>query len=145
MVREAGADEVIPVEGFKDADRELTRGRGVDIAVDPGGGERFTDSLRSLAPEGRLLVAGFADGEIPTVKANRVLLNNLNVVGVGSGAFWTHRPTHLRDQWHEISLLQADGRLRPIMGGTFPLNRAADALHAIDELRAIGNLMLEVR
>jgi NADPH2:quinone reductase len=145
VVREAGAHEVIPVEGFKDAARELTHGRGVDIVVDPVGGDRFTDSLRSLAPEGRLLVIGFTGGEIPTVKVNRLLLNNLDVVGVGWGAFWAPRPAHLRDQWHDISLLLADGRLRPIMGQTFPLDRAADALHAIGDRRATGNLMLKVR
>ena len=80
-------------EGFKDAVKELTNGRGVDIVVDPVGGDRFTDSLRSLAPGGRLLVIGFTGGEIPTVKVNRLLLNNIDVVGVGWGAWAGRTPT----------------------------------------------------
>ena len=79
---------MVLADGFKDAVKELTDGRGVDIVVDPVGGDRFTDSLRSLAPGGRLLVIGFTGGEIPTVKVNRLLLNNVDAVGVGWGA-WT--------------------------------------------------------
>jgi NADPH2:quinone reductase len=145
VVRAAGADEVIGVEGFKDAVKGLTRDRGVDIVVDPVGGDRFTDSLRSLAPEGRLLVIGFTGGEIPTVKVNRLLLNNLDVVGVGWGAFWSPRPAFLRDQWTEISPFLADGRLRPLLGRRWPLEEAPAALHAIAERRATGNLMLDLK
>jgi NADPH2:quinone reductase len=144
-VRAAGANEVISVEGFKDRARELTGGRGVDIVVDPVGGDRFTDSLRSLAPEGRLLVIGFTGGDIPTVKVNRLLLNNLDVVGVGWGAFWTPRPTYLRDQWFELSTLMSTGRLVPVVGQTYGLENATDALHSISERRATGNLMLNIR
>ena len=88
VARAAGATDVVLADGFKDAVAELTGGRGVDIVMDPVGGDRFTDSLRSLAPGGRLLVVGFTGGEIPTVKVNRLLLNNIDVVGVGWGA-WT--------------------------------------------------------
>ena len=89
VARAAGATDVVLADGFKDAVAELTGGKGVDIVMDPVGGDRFTDSLRSLAPAGRLLVVGFTGGEIPTVKVNRLLLNNIDVVGVGWGA-WTH-------------------------------------------------------
>jgi NADPH:quinone reductase-like Zn-dependent oxidoreductase len=85
VARAAGASDVVLADGFKDAVKELTDGRGVDIVVDPVGGDRFTDSLRSLAPGGRLLVVGFTGGEIPTVKVNRLLLNNVDAVGVGWG------------------------------------------------------------
>ena len=88
IAKAAGASDVVLADGFKDAVKELTDGRGVDIVVDPVGGDRFTDSLRSLAPGGRLLVIGFTGGEIPTVKVNRLLLNNVDAVGVGWGA-WT--------------------------------------------------------
>ena len=87
IARSAGATDVVLADGFKDAAKELTNGRGVDMVVDPVGGDRFTDSLRSLAPGGRLLVIGFTGGEIPTVKVNRLLLNNIDVVGVGWGAW----------------------------------------------------------
>ena len=90
VARAAGATDVVLADGFKDAVKELTDGRGVDIVVDPVGGDRFTDSLRSLAPGGRLLVIGFTGGEIPTVKVNRLLLNNVDAVGVGWGAWTLH-------------------------------------------------------
>ncbi|MBU3686585.1 MAG: NADPH:quinone oxidoreductase family protein, partial [Mycobacterium sp.] len=68
VARANGATDVVLADGFKDAVAELIGGRGVDIVMDPVGGDRFTDSLRSLAPAGRLLVVGFTGGEIPTVK-----------------------------------------------------------------------------
>ena len=116
MARAAGADETVPADGFLARVKELTGGRGVDLVVDPVGGDRFTDSLRSLAPEGRLLVIGFTGGEIPTVKVNRLLLNNIAVVGVGWGAFGSRAPGYLQEQWAELLPLLEDGRLDPVLG-----------------------------
>jgi NADPH2:quinone reductase len=143
--RAAGAHDVVLVDGFRDAVMELTHGRGVDVVVDPVGGDRFTDSLRSLATEGRLLVVGFAGGEIPTVKVNRLLLNNVEVVGVGWGAFFLPRRGYLQEQWAELEPLLADGRLDPPLGTTYPLADAADALAELDERRATGKVVLTPR
>jgi NADPH:quinone reductase len=85
VARSAGCAEVVLAEGFRDAVRDLTGGAGVDLVVDPVGGDRFTDSLRCLRPLGKLLVVGFTAGDIPTVRVNRLLLNNIDVVGVGWG------------------------------------------------------------
>lgn len=85
VARAAGADHAVLVDGFKDAAKEITGGAGVDVVVDPVGGDRFTDSLRSLGDDGRLAVVGFTAGDIPTVKVNRLLLNNISVVGAGWG------------------------------------------------------------
>ncbi|WP_031510309.1 NADPH:quinone oxidoreductase family protein [Streptomyces megasporus] len=145
VARRAGAHETVPVEGFRQAVAELTEGRGVDVVVDPVGGDRFTDSLRALAPEGRLLVVGFTGGEIPTVKVNRLLLNNIEVVGVGWGAFWLPRPEYLREQWEEILPHLEAGRLDPLVGSTHPLERAADALRELDGRGAVGKVVLRVR
>lgn len=109
----AGATDVVLADGFKDAVKELTHGRGVDIVVDPVGGDRFTDSLRSLAPGGRLLVVGFTGGEIPTVKVNRLLLNNIDVVGVGWGAWAGTHPGALAEQWAGLERLLTSGELAP--------------------------------
>lgn len=109
----AGATDVVLAEGFKDAVQELTNGRGVDIVVDPVGGDRFTDSLRSLAAGGRLLVIGFTGGEIPTVKVNRLLLNNIDVVGVGWGAWSLTHPDALAQQWSQLERLLRSGKLPP--------------------------------
>ncbi len=145
VARRAGAHETVPVEGFRQAVAELTEGRGVDVVVDPVGGDRFTDSLRALAPEGRLLVVGFTGGEIPTVKVNRLLLNNIEVVGVGWGAFWLPRPEYPREQWEEILPHLKAGRLDPLVGSTHPLERAADALRELDGRGATGKVVLRVR
>ena len=143
--RAAGAHHVVPVEGFRQAVAELTAGRGVDIVVDPVGGDRFTDSLRSLATEGRLLVIGFTAGDIPTVKVNRLLLNNISVVGVGWGAFWMPRIDYLAQQWADLEPLVASGQLVPLVGAVHPLAEAATAVAALDERRATGKVLLQVR
>lgn len=104
-----GADHAIPVEGFLNSVRDLTAGQGADIVVDPVGGDRVTDSLRCLAPFGRLLVLGFTSGEIASVKTNRLLLNNLDVVGVGWGAYVMERPGFMRRQWDDL-VQQMDSR-----------------------------------
>jgi len=108
IARAAGATDVVLADGFKDAAKELTNGRGVDIVVDPVGGDRFTDSLRSLAPGGRLLVIGFTGGDIPTVKVNRLLLNNVSTVGVGWGAWALSHPGYLSEQWADLEPLLAE-------------------------------------
>ena len=145
VARAAGAHETVLADGFRDAVRSLTDGRGVDLVVDPVGGDRFTDSLRSLAQEGRLLVIGFTGGEIPTVKVNRLLLNNLSVVGVGWGAYWTRRPGYLQEQWAELLPLLEAGTLDPVIGTTHPLEDAAAALLELDERRAAGKVLLTTR
>ncbi|MBK6764626.1 MAG: NADPH:quinone oxidoreductase family protein [Micrococcales bacterium] len=141
----AGADSAVPVDGFRQAVSAATGGRGVDLVVDPVGGDRFTDSLRSLAPEGRLLVIGFTAGEIPTVKVNRLLLNNISVVGVGWGAYWLARPEFLREQWEVLTPMLDDGSLSPLVGSVYDLDDAAAALTDLDERRALGKVLLRVR
>lgn len=142
----AGADDVVAAEGFLATVMELTGGRGVDVVVDPVGGDRFTDSLRSLAVEGRLLVIGFTGGEIPTVKVNRLLLGNTSVVGVGWGGFWLpRRPEYPAEQWADLMELWGRGALRPPIGATFDLAEAGAAISALDERRARGKVLLRVR
>ena len=145
VARQAGADTVVLAEGFRQAVAEATGGRGVDIVVDPVGGDRMTDSLRSLAPEGRLLVIGFTAGEIPTVKVNRLLLNNISVVGVGWGAYWMQRPEYLGEQWAELVPLLRDGALQPPIGSVHALDDVRSALSEIDERRALGKVLLRLR
>ncbi|CAL9579519.1 NADPH:quinone oxidoreductase family protein [Streptomyces radiopugnans] len=145
VARRAGAHETVLAEGFRQSVAELTGGRGADVVLDPVGGDRFTDSLRSLAPEGRLLVVGFTGGEIPTVKVNRLLLNNIEVVGVGWGAFWLPRPEYLREQWEEILPHLESGALDPLVGSVHPLEGAADALRELDGRGAAGKVVLRVR
>lgn len=140
VARAAGATHVVAVEGFRHAVKALG---GVDVVVDPVGGDRFTDSLRCLRPEGRLLVIGFTAGEIPTVKVNRLLLNNVDVVGVGWGGFALGRPGYAATQWAELVPHLRAGKLDPLLSATFPLEEAAEALALIDERRVTGKVVLE--
>ncbi|HYB39671.1 MAG TPA: NADPH:quinone oxidoreductase family protein [Mycobacterium sp.] len=145
IARAAGATDVVLTEGFKDAAKELTSGRGVDVVVDPVGGDRFTDSLRSLAPAGRLLVIGFTGGEIPTVKVNRLLLNNIDVVGVGWGAWAGTHPGALAEQWAELERLLTSGQLSPPEPVIYPLEEAAAAIASLENRTAKGKVVLRVR
>jgi NADPH:quinone reductase len=145
IARAAGATDVVLADGFKDAVKELTGGRGVDVVVDPVGGDRFTDSLRSLAPGGRLLVIGFTGGEIPTVKVNRLLLNNVDVVGVGWGAWAGTHPGALTEQWAELEKLLASGKLPPPEPVVYPLDEAAAAIASLENRTAKGKVVLLVR
>jgi NADPH2:quinone reductase len=140
----AGAHATVGVRGFREAVRELTGGAGVDLVVDPVGGDRFTDSLRSLAPEGKLLVIGFTAGDIPTVRVNRLLLNNIDVVGVGWGAFALGRPGYLARQWAVLESHLRSGALNPLISATISLELAADALAIIDERRVTGKVVLQL-
>jgi NADPH2:quinone reductase len=145
VARAAGATDVVLADGFKDAVAELTGGRGVDIVMDPVGGDRFTDSLRSLAPAGRLLVVGFTGGEIPTVKVNRLLLNNIDVVGVGWGAWTLTHPDSLAQQWNGLAALLSSGKLAVPQPDVYPLARAADAVAALENRTARGKVVVRVR
>ncbi|BAX91540.1 NADPH:quinone oxidoreductase family protein [Mycobacterium shigaense] len=141
----AGATDVVLADGFKDAVKKLTDGRGVDIVVDPVGGDRFTDSLRSLVAGGRLLVIGFTGGEIPTVKVNRLLLNNIDVVGVGWGAWAGSHPGALTEQWSALERLLSSGQLPAPQPDVFPLQEAAAAVASMENRTAKGKVVLRVR
>src|SRR5438309_4186914 len=109
VAREAGADEVVRSDGpWKDQAKELSDG-GVDVVLDPVGGDRFTDSLRSLGEGGRVVVVGFTGGSIPEVKVNRLLLGNTEVIGAGWGAYVMSKPDVNRQIGDEIAKLIDSG------------------------------------
>jgi NADPH:quinone reductase len=142
VARAAGAQHVVEAEGFRDAVQELTGGEGVDVVLDPVGGDRVTDSLRCLRRRGRLLVVGFTAGEIPTVKVNRLLLNNLDVIGVGWGALRLAEPGYPARQWAELLPDLRAGRLLPPIGARCPLEDATRAVASLEERRAAGKVLL---
>jgi NADPH2:quinone reductase len=144
VARAAGADEVLRADGpWKDQAKELSGG-GVDVVLDPVGGDRFTDSLRSLRERGRAVVVGFTGGSIPEVRVNRLLLGNLEVIGAGWGAYVMGKPEVTRDIGAELDRLVRAGFVRPVIGARFPLDRAADALKLIDGRGATGKVVLDV-
>ncbi|AXK87639.1 NADPH:quinone oxidoreductase family protein [Nocardia farcinica] len=140
-----GATDVVLTEGWLAAVKELTGGRGVDIVLDPVGGDRFTDSIRSLASAGRLLVVGFTAGEIPTVKVNRLLLKNVEVVGAAWGEWVMSHPGYLAEQWAEVEPLLASGAIAPPQPVLYPLDRAAEAVASLDNRTATGKVVVTVR
>ncbi|MBF6362129.1 NADPH:quinone oxidoreductase family protein [Nocardia farcinica] len=140
-----GATDVVLTEGWLAAVKELTGGRGVDIVLDPVGGDRFTDSIRSLASAGRLLVVGFTAGEIPTVKVNRLLLKNVEVVGAAWGEWVMSHPGYLAEQWAEVEPLLASGAIAPPQPVLYPLERAAEAVASLDNRTATGKVVVTVR
>ena len=146
LAREAGADEAVLLDGFRDAVRDLTDGKGVDVVMDVVGGDAFTDSLRSLAEGGRLLVVGFASGQgIPQVKVNRLLLNNIDVRGVGWGAYAMVRPGFMQRQWEALVPMIESGVVRPPIGATYALEDFGRALVDMDERRTLGKSVVHVR
>jgi NADPH:quinone reductase len=145
VARRAGTDEVVRLDGWLDAVRGVTDGRGADIVLDPVGGERFADSVRALAPEGRVLVVGFAEGEIPTLKVNRLLLRNADVVGVAWGAFVADKPELTAETQGDLERLAAEGFVRPILDATYPLAEGAEAVARLEERGALGKVVLRVR
>jgi len=145
VAKDAGADEVVLLsDAWRDEVKERSDG-GVDVVLDPVGGDRFTDSLRSLREDGRLIVVGFTGGAIPEVRVNRLLLGNTQVVGAGWGAYVMGKPQLNREIGAAIMKMVADGVVAPVVGERFPLERASDALLAIDERRATGKVVLDVR
>lgn len=144
--RALGAHHVLdPGEAWLADVRRITSDRGVDLVFDPVGGERFLDSVRSLAVDGRLLVIGFAGGAIPEVKVNRLLLRNTAVVGAAWAEYLRHDPAMPHRIAAGLAELFDAGKLHPLVGATFPLERAADALSEIEGRRAIGKIVLQVR
>ena len=137
-----GADHAVLAGGWLGAVRGLLGERSVDIVLDPvgssPGNDRMTDSLRSLAPEGRVLVLGFAGGEIPVVKVNRLLLGNTGVLGVAVREFLEGRPELVGSMWEQLVGLE----LRDVPVVAFPFADARGALRLIEDRKARGKVVL---
>jgi NADPH:quinone reductase len=144
VAREAGAEHVVRSDGpWRDEVREHTGG-GVDLVIDPVGGDRFTDSLRSLRDGGRLVVVGFTGGSIPEVRVNRLLLRNLEVIGAGWGAWIAAHPQDGRAVGEEVHRLADSGVVRPVVGARFALRDAAEAMRLVEGRGALGKVVLDV-
>ena len=145
FVRSVGADEALLVDGFLAGVKELTGGRGVDVLVDVVGGDLMTDSLRSLGSLGRLLVVGFTGGTIPQVKVNRLLLNNIDVRGVGWGAYAMARQGFMRGQWDALLPMIESGVVDPPVGTTYPVTEVSRALEEMEQRKVLGKTVLTLR
>ena len=142
----AGAHEVIDYSDgeLKDKVKALTDGKGADVIYDPVGGELFDQVMRCINWDGRVLVVGFAAGDIPRLPINLVLLKSCQVVGVFYGAFIAREPEETAQNFREVLDLYNQGKINPLVGQTFPLTDYAQALRCLSERRAIGKVVVEL-
>src|SRR3982751_3991249 len=144
VCREHGADATInyAAEDLRERVKALTEDRGVNVVYDPVGGPYSEPAFRSLAWRGRLLVVGFAAGEIPKLALNRALLKGASVVGVFWGDFARREPGALAGSMRQLAAWYAEGRLRPHVSQTMSLERTADAIKLLASRQAKGKVVV---
>ena len=129
-------------EDLRERIKALTDGRGVDVVYDPVGGPYTEPAFRSLAWRGRLLVVGFAAGEIPKLPLNLALLKGASVVGVFWGDFARREPKEFAQSVRQLGHWYAEGKLKPHVSQTLPLEKAAEALKLMAARQVKGKLVL---
>ena len=146
VCRAHGADETIDyaAEDLRERIKALTNGNGPDVVYDPVGGPYTELALRSIAWRGRLLVVGFAAGEIPKIPLNLTLLKGCSIVGVFWGEFTRREPERFAESMARLGRWYTEGRLKPHISETFPLERAADALTRMANREVKGKVVLSV-
>jgi NADPH2:quinone reductase len=146
VCRAHGADETINYadEDLRERIKALTNGNGPDVIYDPVGGPYTEPALRSIAWRGRLLVVGFAAGDIPKIPLNLTLLKGCSIVGVYWGEFTRREPQRFAESIQRLGRWYADGKLKPHISATFPLERAADALTKMANREVVGKVVLTV-
>lgn len=144
VARRAGAEVVVDyrAEDFVPRVLEATDGRGVDVVYDSVGGDTTDRSLRCIAWNGRLLVIGFASGEIPSVKLNRVMLKNVSLVGLHWSAYPEREPARVAECFAGLFALIERGAIEPLVSARYPLERAGEALVALGARETVGKIVL---
>jgi NADPH2:quinone reductase len=139
-----GADATInyATEDLKERIKVLTEGRGADVIYDPVGGAYTEPALRAIAWGGRLLVVGFANGEIPRIPLNLALLKGCSIVGVFWGDFTRKEPEAHRANTRQLVEWVASGELRPLISERFPLARGIEALRAVKDRKVTGKVLV---
>ncbi|MEE9099652.1 NADPH:quinone oxidoreductase family protein [Pseudomonas nitroreducens] len=147
VAKAAGADVLINYsEGsLRDKLKEITGGQGVDVIYDPVGGDLFEEAFRSIAWNGRMLVVGFASGTIPSLPANLTLLKGASLVGVFWGSFAQRQPQDNAANFQQLFTWFAEGKIKPLVSQTFPLEKAADAINHLGQRKAVGKVVVTVR
>ncbi len=147
VAKAAGADELINYSesSLKDEVKRLTGGQGADVIYDPVGGDLFDQAIRSIAWNGRLLVVGFASGRIPELPVNLALLKGAAVVGVFWGAFAQRQPQDNAANFEQLFAWYSEGKVKPLVSQTFPLEQAAEAINTLGQRKAVGKVVVQVR
>ncbi|MBA3471209.1 MAG: NADPH:quinone oxidoreductase family protein [Herpetosiphonaceae bacterium] len=144
VCRQYGADELINYtdEHLKERLKQITGGKGVDVVYDPVGGPYSETALRATAWNGRLLVVGFASGEIPRIPLNLALLKGCALVGVFWGEFTVREPQRNQQELQQLLGWLQSGQLKPHISATYPLERAVEALNDLQQRRVIGKAVV---
>ena len=144
VCRAHGADETInyATQDLREQLKALTRGRGVDVVCDPVGGDFSEAALRSMTWRGRFLVIGFANGEIPKIPLNLVLLKGCSIVGVFWGDFLRREPQHSASDLSALVKLYRSGEIRPLVSGRYTLEQTGQALLALMQRKVSGKLVI---
>ncbi|MBQ4822550.1 NADPH:quinone oxidoreductase family protein [Aquimarina sp. MMG016] len=145
LCKEYGADEVInyTAEDLRSRIKELTDGKGVDVAYDPVGGPYSEFAIRGMAWEGRYLVVGFAAGDIPKIPLNLALLKGSSIVGVFWGSFAMKMPKKNMENTMQLMQWYGEGKLKPHIHKIYPLDEAPDALEEMMERKVRGKVVIE--
>ena len=146
LAEKYGADHLINYreENFRDRVKEITNGKGADVIFDPVGGDVFDLSLRCIAWEGRILVIGFASGRIPEAPANLTLVKNCSVVGVFWGKYSARNPAVLMRSLQQLITWYGEGKIKPHIDQTFPLDQGIAALQRLQNRQARGKVVVEI-
>jgi NADPH2:quinone reductase len=146
VASEHGAEAVIDTSGedLRARIKELTEGRGADVIFDPIGGDIFQASLRSVAWGGRILVIGFASGQIPQIPANILLIKNASAVGFYWGSYRKHDLARVRAAFEELLRWHGEGRIRPLVSEVRPLAEAPQALERLLSRKSSGKIVLTI-
>jgi NADPH2:quinone reductase len=148
MVRDAGADGIVDLsrpdlhDSLRAQVHDQTQGRGADVILDMLGGDFFDAGIRALAWCGRLVVIGFAAGRIPTIKANYLLVKNIEVSGLQVSDYRKRRPERVAECYREVFELFESGRLQPLPYETLPLDAFQTGLKKIESRAATGRIVL---
>lgn len=146
IARAHGADYTIDsnCEDLREQVKELTGGRGADVIYDPIGGDLFKTSLRAIAPDGRILIIGFASGEVPSIPANILLVKNITCIGYNWGAYRSLDPQALRASFSELFSWLAGGDIKPHVSMTFALEDIHQAYEALLSRKSTGKVVIRV-
>lgn len=143
MLRARGMDHVLDVtKGFKDEVLAITGGKGADVIYDPVNGPVYEESTRCIAFDGRLLIMGFTSGERVTARTNHILIKGYSVMGVRGGEYGRKFPERGKENVAWVDKMAADGKIKPLIGATVPLERAADAIAMMRDRQAIGKVVV---
>lgn len=149
--REKGADVILDPEDFdletsalRDRILELTDGHGADVIFDPVGGALGTALMRASAFEARYMPIGFASGDVPPLKANHLLVKNIDAVGFWWGAYFDRAPDIMAESLSRLFDWAVDGKITPLISDIYPLDRAVEALGLLEKRQATGKVVVQI-